>query len=147
MQPTTRSLTYLASTFLLGLLVGAAAFAYFGSRPPGGPPDGAQGAGPGGFVSHMEATIQPRDEAQRRAILPVLETTDRRNRAVIDSSQRAMRENLVVMRSELDSLLDAGQRDRLAQLVRQLREDGPPAGGKRPLGGQPPPGQQPPPPR
>lgn len=143
MQTSARSLIYLTSTFLIGILVGAAGYAFLRGAPPGGPPEGARRGVPGGFVSHMESTIQPRDEEQRRAIMRVLESTDLQNRAVVDSSQQAMYGHLLAMQSELDSLLEPAQRERLASLIRELRErpSGPPGGGRPPPpGGRRPPG-------
>ena len=127
MTSSTKSLLMLVGMLMLGAALGAAATAALRPGPPGPPPSRE---GSSGFVEHMERTIQPRDAAQRAEIRPVLEATDRRNRDVVDASRRAMRENLDSMMAGLSPVLEPSQRERLAELIRTLRNrpprDGPP---------------------
>jgi hypothetical protein len=113
----------LLGMLLLGVALGASGAVLLTPRRPGPPPP--EGAG-GGFVAHMERTIQPEDSAQRAAIIPILEAIDQRNRRVVDGSRAAMRDNLDSMLVALAPLLRPPQRERLTLLVRQL--DGPPGG-------------------
>ena len=129
MQASTKSLLMLLSMLVLGAGLGAA-----GTVALGGSPAGPQGPPEGGFVAHMERTIQPVDDAQRAAIMPILEATDRDNRAEVDRSQAAMRNHLDSMEVALAPLLRPEQRERLSLLIQQLdRPPGPP--------GRPPPGR------
>ncbi len=130
MQPSSKSFLMLLTTLGLGVVLGAAAMAGF---RPGGPLRPPPGGGPGGFIEHMERTIQPHDAAQRAAILPILEATDRRNRTSVESSRAVMRANLDSMVANLAPLLDERQRGRLVELTRRLGdpkrpgpEEGPP---------------------
>ncbi|MBV9109096.1 MAG: hypothetical protein JO306_06805, partial [Gemmatimonadetes bacterium] len=94
MRLETRTAAILLATLLLGVLLGAVA---------GGAAAAARRNGidrmrrPGGFVQHVEDVIRPRDDAQRRAIRPYLEATDRRNREIIRTADDQLR-------GELDSL-------------------------------------------
>ena len=83
----------------------------------------------------MEQTIQPRDAAQRAAVLPILEATDRRNRTAVEASRAVMRANLDSMVATLAPLLDERQRGRLVELTRRLGDPG----RHRPEEGPPPP--------
>ena len=68
---------------------------------------------PGGFVQHMERIIQPRDEAQREAIRPILEETGRFHWSVMDSTHSRMEMEMESMRERLAPHLDEAQRERL----------------------------------
>lgn len=67
----------------------------------------------GMFVEHMERIIQPRDEAQREAIRPILEETGRRNHAILDSTHGRLQAEMDRMREELAPHLDQAQRERV----------------------------------
>lgn len=127
MQATTKSLLMLLSMLVLGAVLGAAGMVGLRRGPPGPMPPEAR---PGGFVAHLEQEIQPNDPAQRAAIRPILEATDLRNRAAVDASRKAMRDNLDSMQVALSPLLDPEQRERLADLVRRLNDPRP--GGRTP---------------
>ncbi len=131
-----RSLVLLVGMLMLGVVIGAAGMIVFGGRPMDRkPPQGPDG----GFVAHMVETIRPADAEQRAAMLPILQATDRRNRAEVDRSRAAMRAHLDSMLVLLTPILDAEQQDRLTQLISRLgAPGGPPPGGS---------GRGPPPPR
>lgn len=67
----------------------------------------------GMFVEHMERIIQPRDEAQREAIRPIIEETGRRNRAILDSTHGQLQTEMDRMREQLAPHLDEAQRARV----------------------------------
>jgi len=68
---------------------------------------------PGGFVRHMERIIQPRDEAQRDAIRPILEETDRFHGSTMDSTHARMMMEMESLRVRLAPHLDEAQRERV----------------------------------
>ena len=80
------------------------------------PPDGG---GPRAFVENMERIIQPRDSAQRSALRPHLDITDRRNREIVDAARGSMRVAMDSMRTAIAPLLDAAQLDRFDRFLRQ----------------------------
>ena len=148
MKSSTKSLVMLLSMLLLGVVIGAGGMTLMrgsgpreglsgprGARgtPPPPPQAGARGGGGGGgggggagFVAHMEETLQPRDAAQRAAILPILEATDQYNRMTVDASRSAMRNGLDSMRVKLSPFLDNAQRARLNDLIERLNAGPPP---------------------
>ncbi|MGH7556301.1 MAG: hypothetical protein ACREMD_00685 [Gemmatimonadota bacterium] len=67
----------------------------------------------GGFVEYMERVIQPRNEAQREAIRPILEQTGRIHWTLMDSTHTRMVAELERMRQRLAPHLDEAQRERL----------------------------------
>ena len=68
---------------------------------------------PGGFVQYMEQIIEPRDEAQRAAIRPILEDTDRLHWTIMDSTHGRLESELERVRGRLAPHLDEAQRQRL----------------------------------
>jgi hypothetical protein len=96
----------------------------------------------------MMDVIQPRDQAQRNAILPIVRATGEHNRRVMESAHTQLHAALDSMRAELAPHLDAGQRARLDDFARMALPPmmGPPPG--RPFGHGPPrfDGHRPPPP-
>ena len=106
----------------------------------------------GGFIEHLERAIQPRDEDQRSAILPIVQAAAERNRLIIDSARAGLRTALDDMITELEPFLDEAQLRRVRQSARvtdPFRPPPPPDGrGDRPPrpGEGPPPGERPPPP-
>ncbi|MGH7570385.1 MAG: hypothetical protein ACREMK_00890 [Gemmatimonadota bacterium] len=67
----------------------------------------------GGFVEYMERVIQPRNEAQREAIRPILEETGRIHWTLMGSTHTRMVAELERMRQRLAPHLDEAQRERL----------------------------------
>jgi hypothetical protein len=130
MTPFAKATLVLVTTFGLGAAVG-----YLGHavqvqarerRPP--QPDERRE----GFVQRMEALIAPRDAAQWSAIRPFVEATDAANRSAVDEARRTLRVNVDTLRARIDTLLDAGQRARLAEFAARPGPGGPPG-----LGGPP----------
>lgn len=104
---------------------------------------------PPGFVAHMEDVIQPRSDAQRDSIRPILEQVARQNIQQIRDLNAHLRAALDSMRKTLLPMLDASQRERLSAEVDHMpdvlgrgrgRGGPPPFGpGGRGRGGPPPP--------
>jgi len=148
----------LVLTFALGAVVGAFGAGSLAQRrqllekggAPGGPlgAEGRDGRGggpgegrgrPAGFVDLMEGTLQPRDSAQRAALRPLLEATDRRNRAAVDGARASMRAAMDTLRAQAAPLLDRAQLARLDEFVARQPRDGrgPPGLGGREGRGRP----------
>ncbi len=96
--------------------------------------------GPGGFVSHVQSVIEPRDEEQRAAILPFLEAIDERNREIIEAANEALGGTLEQLQADLSALLDTDQTRRLRDFGRRPPPGLGPGGGPSGRGGPPPPG-------
>jgi hypothetical protein len=90
---------------------------------------------PPGFVAHMEEVIQPHSDAQRDSIRVVLERVARNNNQAIRDLNTNLRAGLDSMRTALAPMLDASQRDRLAEEIDRMPEVG---RGGRGRGGPPP---------
>jgi hypothetical protein len=103
---------------------------------------------PPGFVAHMEDVIQPRSDAQRDSIRPILERVARQNNQEIRDLNTHLRAALDSMRITLSPMLDAAQRERLSAEVDRMpdvlgrggrgRGGPPPFGPGRPGRGGPP---------
>lgn len=145
MKPVIQSTLILAATLVLGFLVGAFAT---GALERHRMARVEQLRERGGFIEHMERTIEPRDQEQRSAILPILEATAQRNRLIIDSARADLRIALEEMIAELEPLLDPAQLRRITEVARFADPFRPPPRPEelRP-GDRPPPGAPPPPPR
>jgi hypothetical protein len=137
MKIETRSEIILGATLLLGVLLGVLLVGAIGQwragrhRPP---------RDDSGFVGHVERLIDPRDEAQREAIRPILEAADARNREIVDANRDAMERALEEMKAALAPLLDERQRDRLEEFgARPGDPFGPPPGEGPSRGRRPPP--------
>jgi hypothetical protein len=116
-----KSSLILFATLLLGIAIGAlGAGALFHHR--GG--HLRELRHPGGFVQHMERIIQPRDEAQREAIRPILEETDRLHWSIMDSTHARMMTEMESLRERLAPHLDEAQRERLATLFDEFGHAG-----------------------
>jgi hypothetical protein len=143
MQSRITAATLLAITFVLGAAVGMlgqARLVQARERPAPPPREGPPGRGPDrGFVAHMDEVIQPHDSAQWARLLPHIESTDRRNRAIVDGARDAMRAALDSMRLAVAPLLDDAQRARLDDFARRAGERPPPGIGGRGRRGPPPP--------
>jgi uncharacterized membrane protein len=111
---------------------------------------------PPGFAAHMESVIEPRNDAQRDSIRPILEQVARQNNRLIHDANTRLHAALDSMRSPLAPMLDAAQRDRLSAEIDRMPDvlrpggrGGPPFGGPggRGRGGRPggPPDDRPPP--
>jgi hypothetical protein len=75
---------------------------------------------PPGFVAHMEDVIQPRSDAQRDSIRPILERVARQNNQEIRDLNTHLRAALDSMRITLSPMLDAAQRERLSAEVDRM---------------------------
>ena len=142
MTPSVRAALILAATLSLGVVLGVVGAGRLAQRERDRARDLRR---PPGFVAHMERVIDPRDDAQRAAVRPLLEATGARNDRIIRDANARLRVGIDSLRQALDPLLDADQRARLDRELRGLRDpfrrgppDGPPDG---------PPGGPPPPPR
>ena len=146
MTANTKSMLLLALTLITGFSLGLFADASLvrGRR------ERIQGLRrPPGFVAHMEDVIQPRSDAQRDSIRPILEQVARQNNQQIRDLNTHLRAALDSMRTTLSPMLDAAQRERLSAEVDHMpdvlgrgrgRGGPPPFGpGGRGRGGPPPP--------
>lgn len=99
---------------------------------------------PPGFVARLEHVIQPHSDAQRDSIRPVLEKQAARNAEIVRGSRDRLRAELDSMRVTLAPMLDASQRDRLAQELVRMPDPfgrGGPGRGARGRAGEPPRGR------
>ncbi len=72
---------------------------------------------PGGFVEHVREVIQPRSDSQWNAIRPLVEATAEQNVSMRRLHDSAMRAAIDSLKSRLDPMLDAAQRERFARFV------------------------------
>lgn len=79
---------------------------------------------PGGFVEHVQQVIRPTSDAQWNAIRPLVQAAADANAERRRAHDGAMRASLDSLKTQLDPLLDAAQRERLARFVPDRR--GPP---------------------
>lgn len=133
MTPRTRSIAIVVMTLMVGMILGGVIVGALSMHRVREMRDIGR---PGGFVAHMEELIAPADSAQRRAIRPLLERTDQRNRAIVDGARHQMEMAFDTMITELAPHLTPAQMERLRDEL-QHRRDG---------HGPPPPGLGPPPP-
>ncbi|HYV96733.1 MAG TPA: hypothetical protein VE967_04670 [Gemmatimonadaceae bacterium] len=87
-----------------------------GSRggPPGlegrgGPPPDGRGGPPPSFVDLMMSIIQPRDSAQRMALVAILSAQDQKNRTIVDGARAAMKTSMDSLRARIAPLLTPEQ--------------------------------------
>ena len=107
----------LAVTFVIGIAVGVFGAAEF-FRPRGPEPERGSASGElPRFVSEMEKYLQPRDDAQRAALRPLLMSTDSLNRETVQRAQETMRDGLTQLRERAASVLDAAQLQRLDRFI------------------------------
>lgn len=125
MKTEARGLLLLLGTLALGVVLGAAGN---GTIQRERRHQVEQIRRPGGFEEHMLRVIRPRDDAQRDAILPAIQATDRRNQQIVRSAREQMRAALDSMRAQLAPRLDAEQRARLDDFARMAPP--PPIGGR-----------------
>jgi len=152
MKTEAKSLLLLLGTMSLGVLLGAAGN---GTVQRERREQADEIRHPDGFVEHMMDVIRPKDEAQRSAILPVVQATGARNEAIMRSAHTQLRAALDSMRMRLAPRLDAEQRARLEEFARMPPPPGMPGphhggpgmrGGPGHPGGPPRDGWGPPPP-
>jgi hypothetical protein len=134
----------LFATFVLGGIVGALGAGTVAQRRLGPPPPPREGGPPMGFVELVEDILQPHDSVQRATVRPLLEATDRRNRAIVDDARVSMHASLDSLRASLATILDPEQLEAFDEMVRrQGRDRRGPLGlegrGPPPLEGGPPP--------
>lgn len=116
MNARSRSRLVLGATLLLGMLLGALLVGAVGQWRAG-----RGGPGPDGFIRHIERVIGPRDEEQRRAVLPILEAAALRNEEIVGQGHEQLRATLHAMIEQLEPLLDADQLERLRREERPPR--------------------------
>ena len=135
MQSSMKAGLMLFATFVLGGIAGALGAGAVAQRRLGPPPPPRDGRPPMGFVELVEDIVQPHDSVQRASVRPLLEATDRRNRAIVDGARVNMRASLDSLRVSLAPLLDPEQLEAFDEMVRRQGNDrrGPPG-----LGGGPP---------
>jgi hypothetical protein len=146
MKTEAKSLLLLLGTMSLGVLLGAAGNGTVQRERREQADEIRQ---PGGFVEHMMAVIRPKDEAQRSAILPLVQAAGTRNEAIMRTAHTQLRAALDSMRTRLAPRLDAEQRARLEEFARMAPPPGPGGphhGGPGMHGGPPHDGWGPPPP-
>jgi len=147
MSPKTRAGLMLMGTLLIGIVIGFLAAGALGQRRV---ERFERMRGRGGFVEFMLDVIQPRDEAQREAIVPVLEETARRNREIVAGTRQDLAAEIDSLKVRLAPVLDAEQMRRLEDAGRMRdvfrRPGGPPPGppGERRLRRPAPGGAEPP---
>jgi hypothetical protein len=122
MKTEAKSLLLLLGTMSLGVLLGAAGN---GTVQRERRQQADEIRRPDGFVEHMMNVIRPRDEAQRSAILPVVQATGTRNEAIMRTAHTQLRAALDSMRTRLAPRLDAEQRARLEEFARMVPPPGP----------------------
>lgn len=143
MRIETKSAVILLVTFLLGGLVGVLAMGAISQRRTARVAEIRER----GLAMQLERLIEPRDEAQRRAIHAVLSAAAERNRATMENAREQIRGNLEQMQEELKPILDADQRARLEEAAARFRRGppvrppgargfGPPGEGGRPPSGR-----------
>jgi len=115
MKTEAKSLLLLLGTMSLGVLLGAAGN---GTVQRERREQADEIRRPDGFVEHMMGVIRPKDEAQRSAILPVVQATGARNEAILSTAHTQLRGALDSMRTRLAPRLDAEQRARLEEFAR-----------------------------
>ena len=117
MTANTKSMLLLALTLVTGFALGLFADASLvrGRRERIG-----QLRRPPGFVAHMEGVIEPRSDAQRDSIRPILERVAQQNNRAIRDVNNRLRAALDSMRATLAPMLDQAQRDRLSAEVERM---------------------------
>lgn len=128
-----KSSLILLATLILGIAIGALGVGALAHRRGEHLRELRQ---PGGFVEHMERVIRPRDEAQREAIRPILEETDRIHWVLMDSTHNRLAAELQRMRERLAPHLDEAQQERLESAFGEFghpmrRRHGPPGAERR----------------
>lgn len=138
MSPKLRAGLMLVATLLIGVLIGFLGAGVLGQRRA---ERFERLRDRGGFTEHMLGVIGPRDEAQRREIVPYLERTARSNREIIEGTRGDLAAEIDSLKVRLAPILDAEQMHRLEDAGR-MREmfRGP---GERRRGAAPPPGPGP----
>jgi hypothetical protein len=135
MKPATQSSLILVGTLAIGILLGSV---LTGSLARQRTRQVEELRERGGFIEQIERAIQPRDEEQRRAVRPIIETTARENAAIVEEMHTGLRSAMEEMIAELEPLLDPEQYERLSRIARMP----PPRAGAPPPPG--PPGRPPP---
>ncbi len=138
MTPRTRSYLLLGATLVIGIVLGALLVGALGQFRAGRI-EGMRDRD--GFVRDIQRMIQPRDDAQRATLRPIIEATATRNRQVMDDFNDQMRAALAELVAELEPHLDEEQMARLQRFA----DRPPPPGGPEGRGG--PGGRRPPPPK
>ncbi|MDB4878449.1 MAG: hypothetical protein JWM41_4895 [Gemmatimonadetes bacterium] len=139
MTANTKSIVLLAATLVVGFALGLFADSTLVRRRRDRI---GQLRRPPGFVAHMERVIEPRNDAQRDSIRPLLEHVAQQNGQAIRDANVRLRAVLDSMRVSLAPMLDSAQRGRLAteldRMPEPFRPGGPGRGGRGGRGGPPP---------
>lgn len=114
MSPRARSILILLATLTLGIVMGALAVGALVHHRRGEIDDLRHQAG---FVRFVMETIEPRDQAQRQAILPHVEAAARANQAEMEATHARLMDNVTRMREELRLILDDAQMERLESSI------------------------------
>jgi len=138
MTSSMRSYLLLGATLLIGVVLGAVLVGALGQFRAGRI-EGMRERD--GFVRDIQRMIQPRDDAQRAELRPIIEATATRNRQIMGDFNNQMRAALADLVAELEPHLDDEQ---LARLRRFADRPPPPGGPGAPDGRG---GRRPPPPK
>lgn len=128
MSPRARSILILLATLTLGMVAGALAVGAIVHHRRGEISDLRHQAG---FVRFVMESIEPRDQAQRQAILPHVEAAARANQAEMEATHARLMENVTQMRKELRLILDDAQMERLEASIAGASRHGGQAGSGR----------------
>lgn len=110
MNPRLRSGLALLGTFVLGVVLGALAIGALVHHRHGRVHDLHHREG---FVLYVLGAVEPRDEAQRRAILPHVEAAARATRSELMATHTRLLADLAAMRDSLRPILSDEQMERL----------------------------------
>ena len=116
MTATTKSVLILATTLVLGMILGAL---LFGSIQRHRFRHALSLARPQHFTATLERALKPRDDAQREAIRAILDSLDGRMRNDREERAVAMRARLDSLEAHLAPILSEDQRERLHEHLTQ----------------------------
>ena len=122
MRATTKAGLLIAITFALGGVTGLLGGGAWRQRqersrprPESPPADG----GRRGFVAQTLDLLEPRDSAQREALLPFVVQADGRNREIVGGAREGMRAELDSLRARIAPLLSPAQLERFDEFRRR----------------------------
>lgn len=113
-----RSGATLLGTLLLGILIGAL---LVGSVTRNRIEQISDFQSPDGFVTRLEALIQPESEEQRDQLRPILEQTGNKVAHTIDSTRTDIRQVISEMYLQLEPLLTSDQKARIQARQRLIQ--------------------------
>ena len=127
MSPSVRAWLLLIVTLCLGIAIGVLGGGALQDRRMRRVSDMRR---PGGFVERVEDVIRPTSDSQWDAIRPLIEAAAQANAERRRAHDGTMRASLDSLKVQLNPMLDAAQRERLARFVPDRR--GPPMFGRPP---------------